>query len=252
MTGPWVRCYESRPQARLRLFCFPHAGGTASAYRLWPPLLPAGVEMLAVQYPGREERFSETLLTNMDDLVEELVAGIRAELDRPFVFFGHSMGAAVAYETALALHRLGLPAPQRLVVSGKEAPEHVEFGEVHLRTDDGLVEQLVGLGGTGTAVLEHPELRELLLPIVRADYQLIETYRPSPGPVLSCPVTAFVGDEDPELTVDQARDWNKVTTGEFDLQVFSGDHFYLMDGRAQVVAALNRRLPLAPSWPSTP
>lgn len=252
MTGPWVRCYESRPQARLRLFCFPHAGGTASAYRLWPPLLPTAVEVLAVQYPGREERFSEPCLTTMAELVDGVVAGIRAELDRPFVFFGHSMGAAVAYETALALHRLGLPMPQRLVLSGKEAPEHVEYGEIHLRDDDGLVAELVGLGGTGTAVLEHPELRELLLPIVRSDYKLIETYQPTEAPKLSCPVTAFVGEDDPELTIEQARDWQRTTTGEFDLQVFPGDHFYLMDGRAQVVAALTRRLPLTPSWPSTP
>ncbi|MCK2240470.1 MULTISPECIES: thioesterase II family protein [unclassified Crossiella] len=252
MTGPWVRCYQSRPQARLRLFCFPHAGGTASAYRLWPPLLPAGVEMLAVQYPGREERFSEPALTTMDELVTQLVAGLRAELDRPFVFFGHSMGASVAYETALALRAAGLPMPQRVVVSGKEAPEHAVPGEVHLRDDEGLVRELTALGGTGSAVLEHPELRELLLPIVRADYRLIETYQPTAADALECPVTAFVGDSDPELTVDQARDWDKTTSGGFDLQVFPGDHFYLMDGRAQVVAALNRRLPLAPSRPTAP
>ncbi|WHT21550.1 alpha/beta fold hydrolase [Crossiella sp. CA-258035] len=248
----WVRCYEARPQARLRLFCFPHAGGTASAYRLWPPLLPAGVEMLAVQYPGREERFGEPALTTMAELVNGLVTGLRGELDRPFVFFGHSMGAAVAYEVALVLQRLGLPAPQRLVLSGKEAPEHVTPGAVHLRDDDGLAAELTALGGTGAAVLEHPELRELLLPIVRADYRLIETYQPTQAPPLTCPITAFVGDADPELTIEQARDWGRSTSGEFDLQVFPGDHFYLNDGRAQVVSALTRRLALAPSWPSTP
>lgn len=247
-----LHCYTPNAPARLRLVCFPHAGGTADFYRDWAAALPPQIELVAAQYPGRRERIAEPPIDEMDRLAAELATALTATTARPYAFFGHSMGAAVAYETLLRLRRAGLPGPTRLFVSGREAPRHAHGGDVHRRDDAGLLAELARLGGTAPEVLTVPELQALVLPPVRADYRLIETYRPGPAEPLDVPVTAFVGDADPDVPADQATHWAETTTAGFDLQIFPGDHFYLTPLRLAVVAEIVRRLDSVAAWTSTP
>ncbi|MDH6108772.1 pyochelin biosynthetic protein PchC [Kitasatospora sp. MAP12-15] len=237
-SSPWLRCYRPRPAATVRLVCFPHAGSGAGAFRGWPELLPPWIELLAVQYPGREDRFTEPLLTDLSATADALADELAGLDDRPLALFGHSMGAALAHEVALRSADRGRPEPVHLVVSAREPVEHVVAGTVHLGGDEALRAELARLGGSSRLLLADAELWQLLAPVIRADYQLIETYRPAPGRLLGCPVTAFAAEHDTELTLDQARDWAHCTTGPFALRTFPGDHFYLVPHRERVLAAL--------------
>jgi surfactin synthase thioesterase subunit len=232
--GP-LRRFTPRPWATLRLFCFPHAGGAASAYRAWPALLPETVDVFAVQYPGREDRLAEPRVPVMDRLADHVAEAVDPSLDRPFAFFGHSMGAAVAYEVA---HRITRREPERLFVSAREAPHRSRSGDLHRASDAALLAELTRLGGSARELLDEPELRALVLPIVRDDYRLIETYRPAPRPPLACPVTVFRGDADPEVTAEDARAWQTTTTGAFEEKAFPGGHFYLVPHRHDLTLAI--------------
>lgn len=240
---PWLRRLDARPRASRILLCFPHAGGAASAYRGWPALVPDDVEPYAVQYPGRETRMREPLIDTMDTLVKEALAAIEPELDRPVTVFGHSMGASVAHEFTLGLTRLRPGLVERLVVSARPGPfaQRAPVRPVHERDDAGVRAALVALGGGGGEVLDHPELRELLLPMIRNDFRLIERYRPGSG-VLDVDVTAFTGDADPSMRAELIEAWEAATTGRFACRVLPGGHFYLHDHLPEVVAAATERV----------
>ncbi|MFV2198405.1 thioesterase II family protein [Nocardiopsis sp. LOL_012] len=254
---PWLRRPRPRPGAGIRLVCLPHAGGGASSYRAWAPLLPDGVDLVCVQYPGREDRFGDPLVDDMAATVSAVAGELAPLLDRPYALFGHSMGSAVAYELARALRDGGAPEPERLFASGRRAPADAPPGRVHEGDDEALVAELLRLGGTEEEVLADPGLREAVLGYIRNDYRLIERYRPFPGRPLDCPVSVFLGDDDPEIDTSNAERWTATTTARVDVQVFPGDHFYLAPRRREVLAALLRRLDpalvaTASPWPSTP
>ncbi|MER7168880.1 alpha/beta fold hydrolase [Micromonospora sp. NPDC000207] len=237
----------------VRIFCFPHAGGGASAFRSWYALMPPQAELVAVQYPGRENRFGEPLVDRMPDLVDEFVDEL--DLTGSYVLLGHSMGAAVAYELAQELRRRGRAGPMRLVACARQAPTDLRPGTVHRGDDDTLVAELLRLGGTHPEVLADPDLRRTVLEVVRNDYRLAETYSPRPAPPLDCPVSVFVADADPECGEADAAGWAATTTGPTEVRVFRGDHFFLVPQRRPVVAALMSALDLptaAAVWPSTP
>ncbi|MER7762668.1 alpha/beta fold hydrolase [Streptomyces sp. NPDC097619] len=223
---------RTTPAAR-RLVCFPHAGGSAGWYRPWGAHLDDSVELLGVQYPGREHRFGEPLVADMATLVTEITAALRAEPQRPTVFFGHSMGASVAYETLLRLEAAGSRQVTRLVVSGRRAVVPPATAPARPMTDAELVESMTTLGGTPRAVLADPELRALFLPPLRNDYLLLDRYRPAPGtPPIHADLIAVTGDADPRVTVDEMRAWTTLTTGRTATRVFPGGHFYLADHAA--------------------
>jgi pyochelin biosynthetic protein PchC len=232
----WLRYYRPRPSARRRLICFPYASGNATFYRGWATQLPPDIEVVAIQYPGRLDRIAEPCVPDMDTMVDLVIRALERLPEREYALFGHSMGAAVAYEVAYRLeHRYGTP-PQRLFLSGRPAPKHHRTGIKHQGSDDLLWDELRRLGGTTDAVLEHPELRATLMPALRGDYRLIETYRPTVGLPLTVPLTALTGDHDPEAPIHEVADWQRYTTGPFDLQVMPGDHFYLVSQQDAVLA----------------
>ncbi len=259
--SPWFRVFRPRPQATARLACLPHAGGAASFFSDWSLHLPDAIELVTIQYPGRQERLGEPMIGRMSDLIAALVHVMPIILDRPYVLFGHSMGAAVAHELCLALAQKQMQLPERLIVSAREAPQHNQAGTLHSASDPVFCERLLALGITPPQLLQSEEWRQLMLPVIRNDYQLIETYLPSSlNATLPIPLSAFAGNKDSELTIEQAADWSSMTSGSFQLRVFEGGHFYLCDHRAAVIAeAIQSLRSLAPlnscrtaDWPSTP
>ncbi|GGV16258.1 thioesterase [Streptomyces litmocidini] len=240
-TAPWVRRYHPAPQAPARLVCFPHAGGSATFYFPVSRALSPSVDVLAIQYPGRQDRRAEPCVDDMGTLADLVTDELGPWLDRPVALFGHSMGATLAYEVARRLEAAGTT-PLGLFASGRGAPSRQRDERTHLATDDHLLAELRRLSGTETRMLDDEELVRMILPAVRSDYRAVETYRHRPGPPLRCPVLALVGDADPKATVEEARSWADHTTGPFTLRVFPGGHFYLNDQAPAVLAAISSHI----------
>jgi pyochelin biosynthetic protein PchC len=219
----WLQRHTRPEHPRLRLVCFPHAGGSASFYRPWQTLVPPEVELVAVQYPGRHDRFDEPTLETMDDLVGAALPDLEGLGDRPAVFLGHSMGAAVAYEAILRLSWR----PRLLVASACAAPSVDCRSDRHLDSDAELIAALEPMGGFYAEVLADEDLRELFMPALRGDCRLIQTYLADPDRRIDVPILAAVGDRDVDVSIADARAWQDATTAGCTLAVFAGDHFYL-------------------------
>jgi surfactin synthase thioesterase subunit len=235
----WIVRPKPRPAARLRLFCFPYAGVGASAYRAWAGDFDATVEVCPVQLPGREDRLGVPAFTRIEPLVDAVAAAIRPYLDRPYALFGHSLGALVAFELTRLLRRVGAPQPLHLFVSGRRAPQLPIRDEVlHTKPDAELKEELRRFNGTPEAALQHEELMALVLPLLRADFAVHETYTYRPEPPLAMPISAFGGQGDPEVPEENLTAWKEQTTKGFKLRMFPGDHFYLQASRGPLLTAV--------------
>jgi len=226
-------------EARARLFCFAFAGGSAGVFRGWSKAF-SHVEIVAVQLPGRENRHRETMLVRMTDVVAELVAVLRETGDLPFAFFGYSLGSLIAFETARALRREKLALPKRLFVAASPAPEHdhARAPLVHQLSDVDLIAEMRRFGGTPDAILASRELLNLLLPIIRADFELLETYRCEAESPLEIPISAFGGIDDVEVAPHQLAEWSEQTSAGFSMRFFPGDHFFLKSAQEQLLAAV--------------
>ncbi|GAB3988703.1 alpha/beta fold hydrolase [Actinoallomurus acanthiterrae] len=236
-SASWVRRFHPSPDANVRLVCFAHAGGSASYFHPVSAALAPLVDVLAVQYPGRQDRRAEPTVTDLRTLAERVGEALLPWVDLPMIFFGHSMGALVAYETARLLESRRTPLTA-LFVSGRRSPTTVRDEAVHVRGDAALLKEVRRLGGTDLRLLANDELVKIALPALRGDYQAVETYRYRPGPPLRCPITALIGDRDPKVTVEEATDWKRHTVGGFDLRVLPGGHFYLNDHKNTVLEML--------------
>ncbi|MFF9765952.1 thioesterase II family protein [Streptomyces sp. NPDC014636] len=234
----WLRVYRQAPGGT-RLFCFPHAGGAASYFYSWSRSLPEDIDVLAVQYPGRQDRAGEPCVRTVPELADRIHAAIRPRLAEPFAFFGHSMGAILAFEVASRIAREEGVAPAHLFVSGRRAPSRPGHEQLHRASTAALVAHMCALGGTDPRVLADEELLALVLPTIRADYTAIETYRFDSAPPLPCDVTAMVGDTDPAAPVADVAAWSQHTLGRFDLRIFPGGHFYLEECRAGVLDVIS-------------
>jgi surfactin synthase thioesterase subunit len=240
-TDEWIRRYFPSPGAAVQLVCLPHAGGSAPFYRPVAQKLSPRVEVLAVQYPGRQDRRHEPMIDDLGELADRVCEAVAGVVDRPFALFGHSMGATVAFETATRLESRQL-FPLRVFASGRRAPSRVRDERVHLSDDDGMVAELRTLSGTDQRVFGDEEILRMVLPAIRNDYRAAETYRYTPGPRLRCPVTALVGDSDPKASHDEVDAWREHTTAAFELKTYSGGHFYLLDHVADVLRVIDERL----------
>ncbi|MET8017462.1 thioesterase II family protein [Streptomyces decoyicus] len=239
----WLRTFQPVASPRLRLVCFPHAGGSASFFRTWPQQLPADWEVSAVRYPGREERIAEPCLTSMAELAGGIADGLAPHMTPHTVFFGHSMGASVAHEVAALLAARGVAGPAALLVSGRAAPHRLRRLSTDELTDEDLLATVTRLGGPGAEVLGDPELRDLVLPPIRADYGLLEAYVAGPkAPAVDLPVVAYFGTEDPGPTPDDVRAWSELTSVRCDARAFPGGHFYLVPHEAELVRDIRERL----------
>jgi medium-chain acyl-[acyl-carrier-protein] hydrolase len=226
----WIAFVRPNPAARLRLFCLPHAGGGAVLYRAWPDAMPPEVEVCPVQLPGRGTRLRERPLESMGPLVQELARALRPLLDRPFAVFGHSMGALVGFEWARELRRQGAPLPCHLFMAGRRAPQLADpEPRVHDAPESALVDHVRRLGATPREVLEDPDLMRLLLPALRADLAVCETYAYEDEPPLSCPISALLGREDGHAPPADAEAWRAQTAGPFRMETFPGGHFFVQD-----------------------
>ncbi|AKA08012.1 oleoyl-ACP hydrolase [Streptomyces noursei ZPM] len=236
----WSRCFHPAPAARTRLFCFPHAGGSASFYFPVSAQLSSVAEVIAIQYPGRQDRHKEPGVGNLSVLADQVYDALRPRLkERPSTFFGHSMGAALAFEVARRFEADGGEL-SHLFASGRRAPSRVRDESVHRRSDDGIVQELKLLAGTDTAVLGDEEILRMVLPAIRTDYQAIETYSCSPDTTVRAPLTVLTGDRDPKTSMDEAEAWRGHTTGKFDLKVFPGGHFFLSSEAPAVIDLLRQ------------
>jgi len=241
-TGRWLRPL-SGGEAGVRLVCFPHVGGSASFFLALARAMPDCVELVAVQYPGRQDRLRERPLSAITELARHTYEALLAQVDLPTALFGHSMGALVAFEVA----RRGGPGdgvwPVALFVSGSRAPGmQRRFGDLHSREDTEILAELARLGGTDGRLLADEAFRRMIVPAVRADLAAIETYDYRWGPALRCPVTALVGARDPLATVADVHAWSACTTGPFATCVFPGGHFYLAERNEDVAARLAQEL----------
>jgi surfactin synthase thioesterase subunit len=237
----WVRRFHPAPDAPNRLLCLAHAGGSASYFFPASRALSPQVDVLAVQYPGRQDRRHERGIDTIGELADQLVEAIQPLTDRPLTLFGHSMGATLAFEVALRLQRSGV-VPSGLFASGRRAPSRHRDERIHRADDTTLIAEIKQLNGTNGTLLDEDELIQMILPAIRTDYRAAETYRYQPGPKLSCPIFALVGDSDPKVTVDEARSWADHTTGPFDLEVFHGGHFYLNTNLPAVLDRISAHL----------
>ncbi|MGK4585529.1 thioesterase II family protein [Kitasatospora sp. HPMI-4] len=233
----WVRVLTTPPAARLRLLCLHPAGGGPSFFRDWPARLPGDIEVLSVQLPGRESRFGEPLLSDYPRAVEELYTGLLPYLDRPYAMFGHSMGGLLAYGLAMAAQRDGVRTPERLLLSGCSGPgaKPAKPGRTGW-SDEELVADLREMGGTPEGVLTDPELLALILPTLRADYAICDSFGRPDGPLLDCPVSVFGGEDDVH-SVDALRLWSTTTRAATSVRTFPGGHFYLSEQSADSLLA---------------
>jgi len=237
-SNPWFVTPRRLERPGLRLFCLAHAGGAPTLFHTWPAGLPEHVEVVGIQLPGHGSRYAEKPLERMDDLVARLLPELIAATNVPFAFFGHSMGALIACEAAGRLERVGRYAEHIFVSACRPPHMPVTPTPMHRLPEHEFIERLRRIGGIPDTLLDLPEFLDAFLPMLRADFTLIETWRGSQTQLLTCPMTAFVGTSDPLVTPWQMREWQRHTGGPFVFQDFAGGHFYLKENQADFLARL--------------
>lgn len=237
----WFTQFTKKSNCRLRLFCFPFAGGSSSVYRDWADQLPDHIDLRVADLPGRGVRFSEPLIHDMEELVEQLADDFSSYQDTPFVFFGHSIGSLVSFNLARALRKRGMPMPEAMLVSGKKPPHFPAAQKLHKLSDGPLTEALQNYNGTPEVVIGNPELMSIFLPIMRADFSLDENFQYVPEPGFDFPIYAFGGTDDSAVPPDALVEWQNHTVSHFDAKLFPGGHFYLHDdeSKAKLLTEVN-------------
>jgi medium-chain acyl-[acyl-carrier-protein] hydrolase len=250
-TNPWLPFAAGENAARQRLFCFPNAGGDAAVYRPWSNELGRDVQVCAVQMPGHGKRLGETPFRRMTELVAAVLDGIRAELDRPFAFFGHGSGALLAFELTRSLRRAGSTQPVRLFLSGHRAP-HLpsRLPEIHQLNEEEFRDALQVREDVPAEVLEHPELTALLSPVLRGDYELWETYHYRAEEPLEIPLEIMGGLSDPTVESSELEAWSTHSLSPSRVERFPGGRLYLHQNLRQVTATISRELHAALTRPT--
>ncbi|ACS85476.1 thioesterase II family protein [Musicola paradisiaca] len=241
--NPWFKRLNLCPRPRLRLFCFPYAGGSASVFRRWPAFFTEDIELIGVQYPGRAERYNETLIADCDQMVDAIYTHIPSLLDIPTVFFGHSNGGLIAYELARKLQSASGYALSHLFLSASRsaADRHVTTKRSALN-DEALIRELVSLNGTPPALLEDQEMLALYLPILRADFAIADNYRYCATPCLKGNATVLYGLQDDSMSAADINGWQKIIDGTVDVIPIDGGHFFIHESLALVMSHVKHQL----------
>jgi surfactin synthase thioesterase subunit len=243
----WLRKFPASATPSVRLVCLPHAGGTAGSFAGWRELLPATVELVAVQYPGRQDRLGDAPIEEMAQIADEVTSALLPLLDLPLVLFGHSMGSGLAYEVAGRLERDHGFQVDRIFVSARPAPHRIDGEHRHRLSDEDLVAAMRGLGGPDAEVYDHPALLPLILPPLRADLRLLDRYRPEQLDPVSAPITAFGGESDETCPVAELASWQDATSAHLSTRIFPGGHHYLRECAQDVVETICLEIAPAPA-----
>ena len=240
---PWLAFCSPRPDASIRLFCFPHAGGGATFYRNWSAELPSQVEVCPVQLPGRETRIHEPAYDELTPLIEHAATALLPYLDRPYCFLGYSMGTLVAFELARYLSLHCGTCPSQLIMCARGAPHLPHPSALHHDLpEDEFIRELGKLEGTPQEVIDSRELLDLVIPTIRADCRICNRYEFREGDLLPCPISAYGGVDDPEAGYELMQGWGDMTTSAFNLRMFPGRHFFIQESRKQFMGALESAL----------
>lgn len=231
----YIKIFKNSPLATKRIFCIPFAGGSASFYREWAEQFYPNTEICAIQLSGREDRLVDDLVVELDKAAEEIYQELLNYQDKPFILFGHSLGALICYETVLKLQRRNRREPDALIVSGCGAP-HVPPKEFiyHLPKQQFKTE-LKKLGGTPEMILEEDEIFDLFYPMLKGDFEMVETYTCKECHPVHTKIFAFGGTEDKEVLLDELLEWEKYTDNDFHYKMFKGEHFFVKEQSDDVI-----------------
>jgi medium-chain acyl-[acyl-carrier-protein] hydrolase len=244
VSNDWLFCPQPRPQASIRLFCFPYAGGGVAPYRTWAKYVSSDIEILAIRLPGRDGRMGEKPVSNLGILVEVLAEALGPRISAPFAFYGHSLGALISYELVRQLRRRGKSLPQHLFVAARRAP-HVPSRDTdcHQLPDPAFIDTLIQrYNGIPPAVLAEPELMNLFLPVLRADFTLMETYQHASEDLLEIPITVFGGMQDRVVPRNDLDAWKDLTTATTQVHMIDGDHFFLQTAQPTLLNVIAQKL----------
>jgi len=237
----WFRTFKPNPNAQIRLVCFHHSGGSASAYFRWLQYISSNIELIACQFPGREDRFTEPLINRFEEVISKLSEEFDLYKDKPFFVFGHSLGALVGFEFINAIKINYSIHPSYFIVSAARAP-HLTYKRLSLsQLDDvALIERLKKYNGINQDILCNSDLSNLFLPIIRSDFQLLESYNYHPSEPLQCDILALFGVDDQTVNPEDIHAWSIYTKGKFDHLSFPGEHFFLKDHEKTILQILNK------------
>lgn len=239
----WIISPKLNSQADVRLFCFPYAGGSSFIFRNWSNFLSPSVEVCAIEFPGRGTQLKLPPFNRIEPLVDAIASAINPYLDKPFAFFGHSMGGLVSFELAHLLRKRYGIAPTHLFISGSRAPQIPDTDPpIHNLPEPAFIAELRHLNGTPKEVLENAELMQLFLPILRADFAILETYIYTPKPLLEFPITVFGGLQDSEVGCDELHAWQEQTKADFNLHIIPGNHFFIHSSASFLLEKLAKYL----------
>jgi medium-chain acyl-[acyl-carrier-protein] hydrolase len=237
--GSCIAYYKPKPQVALRIFCFPYAGGGATVFRSWAKLLPDTIELCPVQLPGRQTRATEPACSRIEPLIDLLSAELIPFLGIPYVFFGYSMGALIAFDLARRFRAESVSGPLHLFLAARRGPRLPDpYPRIDKLAESELITQLATLGGTPREVLEDPELLQIVLPTFRADFALCENYTYRPGGMLDCPLTVFGGKYDSKVPMGTLAAWGAETTSSCKVKIFEGDHFFIHTCRTELLQTI--------------
>ncbi len=240
----WIFCPQEQPDAKVRLFCFPYAGGGTSVFVNWAANILAEIELCLIKMPGRESRFNEEPYRRLPNMINDLIPPLLPFLDKPFLFFGHSLGAHISFYLARYLRKNKLQCPDHLFVSGARAPHLPEHPDIihYEMADKTFIKKLNELGGMAGEVLQNQDLVDLVLPILRADIEMLNTIRYTEEKPLDCSITSLGGISDKRVSRDDAEAWNKHTSNEFDLKMIPGKHLFMNSHQNQVINIINQEV----------
>jgi medium-chain acyl-[acyl-carrier-protein] hydrolase len=243
ISNTWIKYYRPNSQAKLRLFCFPYAGGGTWSFRDWSNNLPQTIEVCSVELPGRGTQMKLPPFTRLHPLVRAIADALLLHLDKPFAFFGHSMGALVSFEVARLLRKNYNVMPVYLFISGRRAPQLPPTKPpIYNLPKAEFIEELKQLNGTPAEVLNNRELMDLMLPVLRADFAVLDTYQYINETSLNCPIAVFGGLQDSEVSQEELEAWREQTSSEFSLNMFQGDHFFIHSARQDLLQLISQNL----------